>query len=106
MTQFDKIINKAKRDFEGKVDTNKLVDYLTYAKNNCSYKVFEHVDGFYVSPNGDKLTADDYNYEEIIKEAIEDQLVNNDADEQGFTDYIESSLESDNDFTYQEGQDD
>lgn len=106
MTQFDKIINKAKRDFEGKVDTNKLVDYLTYANNNCSYKVFEHTDGFYVSHNGDKLTADDYNYDEIIKEAIEGLLVNNNMDKQGFTDYIESSLESDNDFTYQEGQDD
>ena len=36
MTQFDKIIEQAKKDFENKVDVEKLVAYLTFAKDNSS----------------------------------------------------------------------
>lgn len=88
MTQFDKIIEQAKKDFENKVDVEKLVAYLTFAKDNSSYKVFEHNAGYYVGVNGDKLSIDNHNYNEIIKPAIDECLVDNNFGKEEFADII------------------
>ena len=74
MTQFDKIIEQAKKDFENKVDVEKLVAYLTFAKDNSSYKVFEY--------------NDNHNYNEIIKPAIDECLVDSNFGKEEFADII------------------